>query len=277
MSGLLNDTLQKRLIFLTGKGGVGKTTLTFALALAAQRKKVRVAVAQLGVGVPSLAEAIPSVPFTALDPLECFKEYALRVLKFNRIYETVFHNHVLQTFLKTAPGLGDTVLAGKLWDWVDKRTEDLILVDMPSSGHALSFFRSPIGAGKLFKVGFVQKEVTKITQLFQSPTTRIDFVALPEDLPVTETLELKEKLTPLFAFHFGFLFMNGCLPQFELTGTPPSEMEKVFDRFSQRKTQEAQAIARAQTSGLPLRLLDTIPEGDRVAITHRLSERLESL
>src|SRR6185295_6148648 len=131
-----------------------------------------------------------------------FREYALHVLKFDRIYQAIFENHVLKTFIQAAPGLSETVIAGKVWDLFEHGKQDLLIVDLPASGHAFSFFQSPLGIQKVFSTGFVHKEAIKISQMFENPNVRIDLVTLPEEMPIVESLQFHEKLSRLYPFHF---------------------------------------------------------------------------
>jgi anion-transporting ArsA/GET3 family ATPase len=258
----IEESLSKKIIFFTGKGGVGKSTLTLATALAAKKKGARVAVASWSTlpltetSKPPLADElqIESIP---LETLTCFREYALQILKFERVYSAVFDNHVLKTFVKAAPGLSDTVIAGKLWDLYEKKTYDLILVDLPSTGHALSFFNSPLGIQKMFMVGFVHKEATRILEMFGSSDSRLDIVSLAEELPMTEGLELKRKLAESLPLNFGYLFMNQIFEQLKLPSEEPFEglSDFIKDRlksYSERHRQQSQMLDRAKEFQMPI-------------------------
>lgn len=255
----LDDCLSRRVIFFTGKGGVGKSTLAWATAVACQRKKLRVTVASWNPLEPfakPLAVEESGIRWIPLETLAAFKEYALQIFRFETIYHVVFDNHVLKTFIRAAPGVGETVVAGKIWDLYQKREQDLLIVDLPASGHAVTFFQSPLGVQKLFAMGFVHKEAEKIVEMFRSRESRIDLVALPEELPLAEGLQLKQKLESLHSFHFGYLHMNQCTP--DLPVPPPSALSEFpetirdcAERHVKRRELEADACGVVPEFKLP--------------------------
>jgi len=256
----LEDCLGKRIIFFTGKGGVGKGTLAWATALSCAHQKAKVRLVQWNPleSVSSIAkEESSDISFHTLETLQCFKEYALQILKFKTIYHAVFDNHVLQTFIRAAPGLSETVIAGKVWDLYNQKEQDLLIVDLPASGHAVSFFQSPLGVSHLFRVGWVHREAEKICQMFSDPNVRLDLVTIPEELPVTECKELKEKLSTLHPFHFGFIHLNQCLPKFsvppaEILHRFPSEVRQCYFRHEERSKQEKTLYPVITGLGLPI-------------------------
>lgn len=216
----LDDSTRRKVIFLTGKGGVGKSTLAWATALACKRRGKRTAVVgwkPLGKEVPVEDRGDFGIPWIGLDTLTASREYALQIIRFEKLYDTVLDNKVLRTFVLAAPGLADAVMAGKIWDLYQKDEYDTIVVDMPSSGHAKSFFKSPLGLQKIFKVGFIARDAERVLKLFRAPDVRLDLVALPEELPLVECRELKQSLEALHPFSWGYLHLNQCLPDWVCT------------------------------------------------------------
>ena len=139
----LEDTLSKKLLLFTGKGGVGKTAIAMATALLCKRHGKRVVFASwspFDSSNQSLPEENHEIETVHLETLSAFREYALHILKFNKLYDIIFDNPVLKTFVKAAPGLSETVIAGKVWDLYDNGNQDILIIDLPSSGHAFSFF-----------------------------------------------------------------------------------------------------------------------------------------
>ena len=255
----LEDCLSRRVIFFTGKGGVGKSTLAWATALACRRKNLRVTIVSWNPLEPfanPLAVEEAGIRWIPLETLAAFKEYALQVFRFETVYHLVFDNHVLKTFIRAAPGVGETVIAGKIWDLYQKHEQDLLIVDLPASGHAITFFQSPLGVQKLFAIGFVHKEAAKIVEMFRSQDSRIDLVALPEELPLAEGLQLKEKLETLHTFHFGYLHMNQCTPNLPIPS--PAVLARFGDtvrdcaeRHLKRREIEAEALSVVPAFELP--------------------------
>lgn len=282
MSAFLDDCLSREVILVTGKGGVGKSTIAWAIARAVAARGKRVAVASwnpLEEGFAEQAPAHPSIRWLQLDASSCFREYASRILKFETLYNVIFENYVLQTFLKATPGVSDTVIAGKLWDVWNRGDQDLLVVDLPSTGHALSFFSSPFGVNRIFSMGFVHKESEKILELFQAPTTRIDLVALPEELPITEAGYLKQKLDSLGTFPLGYLHMNQTSPEFPLPANLPQLPEDVracVEGYLERREREGVASDIAAELKLPQIPIPRFPVKDREQTLTLVTEFLES-
>lgn len=251
----IEDCLKREVLFVTGKGGVGKSTLAWATARACAARGKRVAVTSWNPleKTPHAAPIVDhNVRWIPLDVSQCFREYASRILKFQTIYNVIFENHVLQTFIRATPGIAETVVAGKVWDLWFQKEQDLLIVDLPSSGHAVSFFQSPLGVHKIFAVGFVHKESEKIMELFQAETTRLDLVALPEELPIVEASELKRKLEGTFPLRFGYCLVNQCTPAFPLTGEIPEAARDTVERHRARLASEAENLKAAEAMRLPL-------------------------
>lgn len=277
----LKDTLARRVVFFTGKGGVGKTSLAWATAVAARKHGLRPAVcawSPYGEVTAALPVDEPGIDWVPLTTVGCFREYALNIVKFEKIYDVVFDNPILKTFLLAAPGLSETVIAGKIWDLWDHGSADLILVDLPSSGHAASFFRSPLGVQKVFSFGVVHRNTTRILEMFQHESTRLDLVTLPEDLPMTEAWELKAELASLHRFSWGFLHVNRCTPEIE----PPKDRSALSRGVREclafqegRLAEEREALARVRRFELRSTRLDRLASEARKETIYRLAEALE--
>ncbi len=258
----LEDTLKKKVVFFTGKGGVGKSAVAWATALLCKEAGKKVGL----VSWNPLEDSSNSHPMNSfgiswevLDTMGCFKEYTLHILKFEKIFHLVFENHVLQTFIKAMPGLSETVIAGKIWDLIDKNAYDILIVDLPASGHAMSFLKSPLGIDKIFSVGFVHKETQKICNLLKAPTTRIDLVALPEEMSVVETIDFKTKLQKLWPYPFGYVHLNQCTPEFPILGAVPEEFKSVVERQAATLQSQRQATELLNTLQMPKNEIPRFP------------------
>jgi len=220
----LNDSLKRKVIFFTGKGGVGKTAVAWgaALALSRQKRKVRF-VSWSPFETLSEPTALKSlgIPWEQLEASACFKEYALKTLKFEKFFDAVFENRVLKAFIQVAPGLSETVIAGKVWDLFDRAEQDTLIVDLPATGHALSFFKSPMGIEKMFATGFVHRQAGNICDMFVNPYTRLDIVTLPEEMPLVESDQFIQHISELGKFPLGFLWVNQCTPDLPLPDPMP--------------------------------------------------------
>lgn len=282
-SPFIAETLHKKVVFFTGKGGVGKSTLSWATAKACESHGASVIVASwspFDSAAQPIAKTNTRVRWLPLDALSAFREYAIQRLKFEKVYNMVFENHVLKTFIRAAPGLSETVIAGKIWDLYAKSEADLIVVDLPSTGHAYSFFQSPFGVQKIFAMGFVHREAEKISEMFTSPNCRIDLVSLPEELAITEALELKDKLERLCPFQFGYFHINQTTPTFVVP--PHAHLARTCDatrelvsRYQNRIRTEAASIELAGKIRLPQIRTPQFALVDTEALVNQVSESLE--
>ncbi|MBI4404344.1 MAG: hypothetical protein HY537_09300 [Deltaproteobacteria bacterium] len=259
----IEKCLRSRVLFFTGKGGVGKTTLAWATALACQRRGRPTIVCtwnpfdreSLSARLLDHAENIWKIQWINIEPLSAFREYVLLRLKFDTIYDAVFDHYIFRTFLKAAPGFAETVVAGKIWDTYERHSDCLIIADLPSTGHAVSFFQSPLGIRQIFSVGFVHREANKIIKMFLRRSTSVHIVAMPEELPIEEAAHLKEKLHQTLPLEISHLHINRCTPTFGLSQSAslnaPDADKCLQQHFSQLK-QEQHVIETARTIGLPL-------------------------
>lgn len=261
-SSFLADSLKRKVIFLTGKGGVGKTALAWATALLLSRNQRKVRLVSWS---PFDTETIPEnlgslkIAWDRLEPAACFKEYTLKTLKFEKIFDVVFENKILKAFIEVAPGLSETVVAGKVWDLYDKAEQDTLVVDLPSTGHALSFFKSPMGIEKMFASGFVHRQAEQICEMFIDPYSRLDVVTLPEEMPIVESKQFLEQLSELGKFPLGYLIVNQCTPDFPIPSpiskAVPEDIRECLRDHQKRKEQEELALKAA--ANLPLSLIKT--------------------
>lgn len=245
------------MIFFTGKGGVGKTAVAWATALVLSRHHRKVRFVSWS-PFESLSEPLTlksfGIPWSQLEASACFKEYALKTLKFEKFFDAVFENRVLKAFIQVAPGLSETVIAGKVWDLFDRSEQDTLIVDLPATGHALSFFKSPMGIEKMFSTGFVHRQAGNICEMFVDPYTRVDIVTLPEEMPMVESQQFVEQMQKLGKFNMGFLWVNQCTPELPLPASLcenlPLEIEECLQDHRFRIEREAKSMKYAKN--LPL-------------------------
>ncbi len=206
--------LDKRLIIVAGKGGVGRTTTTLCLALAAARQGRYVAVAELN-GASGLPEAwglpgrayMPRALTTGIDtfsttPGETLDDFGQRRLKLDALVRMVFHNRVASAFLDAVPGLHDIIQLGKLYsllneNWAQDPRYDLIILDAPATGHGLTLLGAARNMAEMTRVGPFYDEARRIDAVLSDPAhTALVLVTLPEALPVNESLQLVDALGP---------------------------------------------------------------------------------
>jgi Mrp family chromosome partitioning ATPase len=222
---------QRRFLILSGKGGVGRTTVAAALARAAVHAGKRVLVAQMdsperlgrllghagGIGaeVTPISEGLDAVNMT---PKAAMRQYGLMVLRYETLYKTMFENKAVQGFLAAVPGLDAYAMLGKAWwhttEMVDGRPRyDLVILDGPASGHTATMLRIPQAITEAMPKGPLARDAVAMSALFHDPArTAFVIVTLAEDLPARETAELARIARDSLALPFGPLVVNGLPP-----------------------------------------------------------------
>ncbi len=229
MNAALSD---KRLLIVTGKGGVGKTTISAALALESARSGKRTLVCEVNtkervtqlLGKPEVGPEVTSLEENLwavnVRPEEAMREYALMVLKFESIYSAVFENRVVRYFLRFIPSLQELVLLGKiLYHLKEKRSDgsfrfDRIIIDAPATGHAITFLSVPQVIIDTVPPGAMSNDAAWMRDLLvDRNTTAAVLVSLPEELPVNETLELHQALVARVKLTPQLVVLNGFIPE----------------------------------------------------------------
>lgn len=213
-------------MLVTGKGGVGKSTVTALLARISASRGHRTLVCELntreripelfghapvGGEVTPIAENLWSVN---IHPDKALEEYALMKLRFKTLYKFVFENPLVQSTIRLLPGVNHLTMMGKAFNHERERGADdmpvwdRIIVDAPATGHGLTFFQLPKIIRDAVPAGNLHAEAADMWSLLTDPVrTAVHLVCLPEELPVRETIEFHQKLAGL-GLPLGLLFVN---------------------------------------------------------------------
>ncbi len=242
--------LDRRLLFVTGKGGVGKTTVAAALALLAVREGRRTLVCELDAKgdlagayeVGALAfearELQPGLFAMAMDTEASLREYLAVQLKMPRLSRLGAMARTFDFLANAAPGIKEILTVGKLAWEVRERHYDLVVVDAAASGHIIGQLRAPQAINELLSVGLVREQTGWMLDLLgDEAITGVVVVAAPEEMPVTETLELVDELATT-GVDLAAVVVNRVLP--ELFGRAE---EEVFDRLAEPEGDAALAAA----------------------------------
>jgi anion-transporting ArsA/GET3 family ATPase len=224
--------LDKRLIVVTGKGGVGKTTVAVALGLAAARAGKRTMVAEVaqqervsrlfrreGLGY-SEAELAPNLFGISIDPERALKEYLGQQVG-SALGSVLTGNRIFDYFAAAAPGVRELATVGKVWELSQAerrdtraRPYDIVIMDAPASGHGLALLKSPRTFGSIARVGPIRRRADMIHDfLTDGRRTGVVAVALPQEMPVNETLEFREKLRTEMGMDTHAVVVNSLLPE----------------------------------------------------------------
>jgi anion-transporting ArsA/GET3 family ATPase len=226
--------LDKRLLIVSGKGGVGKSVVASTLAWMASRRGKRTLLVELDT-VPSVPRMFGRPPAQAYRETELaenlfgfylegksgLEEYLHLVLKSGAFVRRIVRSPIYQYFVNVAPGLKELMAVGKLWDLEQKRFPgserpcyDLIVVDTPATGHAVAYLQMPMAAAETAK-GFVKREAEKVADLLRDPgRTSFHIVTTPAEMPVNEALDLHERARSRLRLPTGCLFVNQVYPPF---------------------------------------------------------------
>ena len=230
----LEPTLQDestRFRIVTGKGGVGKSVTACAIALAEAQRGKRVLLAEtnghdqlttlLGakpVGF-EMREVLENLFVVDINPQDAIREYAILMLRFESIYKAVFKNRFVHHFLRLIPSLGEMVTLGKLWFHEQERVAgknrfDVIVLDAPATGHAISMLRTPLAIEGVVPPGAMRENAKIIRELIcDHKKTCVHIVTLPEEMPVNEAKELYNVCTNELGISCGAMFINQSINQ----------------------------------------------------------------
>ncbi len=192
----LRDCIHDRdLILVTGKGGTGKSTLVAALAELAHREKGRALAIEFSAHprLPDIIEADTQVEMINIDAEEVVGAALGRLLKLPAIVGSTLNNRILRLFIRTSPAVKEMIALDELQHLVEKRSRKgcPVIVDLPSTGHAISLLECPRSVRRMLRVGPLANVAKRVEELlYDSKRCELIVVALPEELPINETIEL---------------------------------------------------------------------------------------
>lgn len=227
----LHEFERRRFLFVTGKGGVGKTTVTAALATALAGRGRRVLVALCGpeerlsaaLDVPPIGNDVVKVRKNLfavyITPAVAVSQYGAMVLKSRRVYSRLFENKYVRNFLEAVPGLNEWAVLGQAWYFTTERLDsgmprfDTVLLDAPATGHALDMLRVPKVIVEVAPTGVLRRDAQAAWRLLKNPAeSGVVIVTLAEELPASETLELAGELRNELGLPVVGLVVNQLLP-----------------------------------------------------------------
>lgn len=231
----LPESFTRRFVVVSGKGGVGKSTLAAAIALRAAQQGRRTCIVQLntrdaiGPLFPGAGEVgydpqrlDPALPLWSVNlrPGPALREYGLMKLRFRALHKVVFENDVMRRLLAMIPGMTETFLLGKAWFMEameqDERGNprwDTLVVDAPSTGHGLTLLQLPEVLLSVVPVGPMADDARQMAAMLADPQrTALHVATLPAELPVNEALDMERAVADRVAVASGTMICNATLP-----------------------------------------------------------------
>jgi len=234
----VKELLDRRVVIVVGKGGVGKSVVAASFGLMAADSGRRAVIAEMG-GAETMSALFDQQPVgyeggvlaPGLDGLsitadKAVEEYLVRMLRFRLLYEVVFRNRFIQPFMNGVMGLSDLISIGKVMDleWLRRDGSlgptatgphrwDTVVVDAPATGHGLSLMRAPQSVMDITRMGPMFNNSSMIRDLLADRSrTAVVLVTLAEEMPTSETIELAGALRQHVDVEIAGLVVNGVPP-----------------------------------------------------------------
>jgi anion-transporting ArsA/GET3 family ATPase len=228
----VTSLLDRRLIVVTGKGGVGKTTVAAAIGLIAARAGKRTVICEVAeqerlsdlFGVNASGheerELAPNLHTVSIDRELAKEEWLRYQLKSGTLAGVLGGSSVFRYLSAAAPGLSELVTIGKVWDLaqLERRTGgsvfDMAIVDAPATGHGIAMLRAPSTYASVARVGPIRRQALQIDAFLRDRRrTGVVVVALPEEMPVNETLDIEHRLGEEMGMEIDRAVVNALYPE----------------------------------------------------------------
>jgi anion-transporting ArsA/GET3 family ATPase len=295
-------TSTKQILFVTGKGGVGKSAVAAAIGHRAAKQGRRVLLAELGdhsyyekfFQLPALTyrpqQVFPGMDVALWTGETCLREYVLHFLKVEKIYQMFFENRIMKAFVNVAPGVSELAILGKVTSGIRKMGPrmdyDLIVIDAYSTGHFLALIQAPRGLSEAIRSGPFGEQSASIVKVLQD-AEKVGYVVvtLPEPLPVAESQELVQTMKSTYG-HEARVVCNRVLnaqfessewsaiehdPQLQSPGVQKYFKYLQFILGRQKKCLQELKESNGYAQDLPL----VVEASDNRNLIERLSERIE--
>jgi len=303
------ELMARRFHLVTGKGGVGKSTVSVLLGLSLALQGKRVLICEVDER-EQLAYSFGLAPSggeqRALDEGElagllwgvnmklssALSEYGALKLKVRALSKLLTENPLTRALITVIPGVGDLVYFGKAFHHEreegarGERVWDAVILDAPATGHGLTFLGLPKLIGELVPIGNLKREADDMWALISDPRrSAIHVVTRPEELPTQEAIELSERLEAELGLHVSALWQNLISPLGELTALREElkhlqlpiaqelaqRVELQHSRLSAERSAHAQLLSFAAQRDLPLA---TLPRLERAETERPLVDAL---
>jgi anion-transporting ArsA/GET3 family ATPase len=283
----MEDLFARSLLVVTGKGGVGKSTVAAALGLAAARRGLHTVLVEVAarddipraLGVTDTAsrqgarEVSDRLYHISIDPQDTMEEYLRRQLPVGALAALVSHSRIFTAITAAAPGMRELLTIGKVWELArhERRSGggepyELVVLDAPATGHALAMLQAPRTFASAARVGPVAKQSRAIESFLRDPQrTAVLGVSTAEEMPVSETLELRRRLPKELGSELALVIANAIVPhrfsardKRALQAAPPSPARRAALFAAAWRDQQRAQLARLR-AGIRHVSLVTLP------------------
>ena len=289
--------MNPEILFVTGKGGVGKSTIAACLALKKAKEGHRVLLVEIG--DQSFYKDYFNLPFVGFEPTQvqenfsvalwtgqsCLREYIIHMIKVEALYKLFFENAMMKAFINVAPALPELAIMGKATSGPRHHGPvlpyDCIVMDCYATGHFTALMGAAAGMAQAVKFGPMGEQSRNIDKVLRDPSIcRYFLVSLPEELPVRETEELYTQLESTYGIKAN-LVLNKCfeneIPDSEyVAAQKPNSNE--FREFAQehKKIQGLHNEMKERLSKLDpkMKILPPIWEHNVMTLLNQLAERI---
>jgi len=225
----IDELLAPRIVVVSGKGGVGKTTIAAALAVIAARTGRKVCIAEVDEkgSLPRLfghgdltyapTEISPGIWGLNITAEDALREYLKLQYHMRRLSQLFTSTHFVDYLATSAPGINDLLVIRKIW-YLEQGPDrggadqiyDTIILDAPAAGHMLTFLGAPQGFYDAIAVGPIRHQVQWVLDMVEDPArTRVSLVTTAEEMPVAETIDTLTALQGRLKVATGPVFANG--------------------------------------------------------------------
>ena len=255
-----------RVVIVVGKGGVGKTTVGAALARAASLSGLDSLVVEIE-GKGGLASAFehpepldyreavlhPGNPAEGegvvrgrtLRADEALVEY-LEDHSMGRLSKRLLSTGAIDVIATAVPGIKDILVLGKVKQLEREHPADLIVLDAPASGHAISFLAGAAGLLDAVRAGPIRAQAQDVVDLLTDPARcQVVVVTIAEEMPVNEAAEVAAAMEDKVGAHLGPVVVNGVYPRREALARSASASELAAARSVHLRPGEAEALEAA--------------------------------
>jgi anion-transporting ArsA/GET3 family ATPase len=230
----MDDLLAHSLLVVTGKGGVGKSTVSAALGVAAAARGLRTIVVEVSaredlaraLGTSNVAGAYTEraasdrLDHISIDPQNAMEEYLRRELPVGALGGMLARSRIFGALAAATPGLREFLTIGKVWELAqpERRTRgtkpyDLVVLDAPATGHGLAMLEAPSTFTSVARVGPIARQGGMIASFLEDPSqTAVVAVCTAEEMPVSETLELRAQVREQVGLDLALVVVNAVVP-----------------------------------------------------------------